>query len=820
MKFYQLRFIKPSDSRINHLFFIFIQLFICNAVFSINTPLIRKSVTNKNATNYEIKNTRTVVGFIENKGQIFDQDFKQCTNVKYILNMPGLNLQLKSNSFSYDAYIIQKKELTLVKTGTETQTGFTDMFKEPAQNFIYKFQRIDIELLGANPNPVIEAQMESEDFLNYYNDAAHEQGLTNVRHFQKVIYRNIYPGIDLEFMAEMKQLGGVKYNFIIHPGADISSIKLSYLGALKTELVNGELSISTEFGKIMENIPLSYEIESGLERKVEYQNLGYQTYGFITKEYNRAATLLVDPYPIRQWGTYYGGNKDDAALASALDKNGNVFLGGYTYTTSSFATTGSHQTTIAGVKDAFLAKFNAGGIRQWVTYYGGNGDEEANTCAIDGNGNVLLGGYTTSSSAIATSGSHQEAISGLKDAFLAKFSTDGVRQWATYYGGSYEEVGSSCAIDVNNNIFLAGIRTGSYDDAFLVKFNSSGVKQWDIYYEKSEGRSCAVDGNGNVFLAGQTTNSSNIATTGTHQKILGGKSDAFLIKYNSSGVRQWGTYYGGSELENSYSCATDKDGNIFLTGYTQSTSAIATTASHQVSYGGGSNDGFIAKFNTQGVRQWGTYYGGSADDRVTYCVVDGNANLILAGITHSTEAISTLGAHQSSNGGVRDGFLAKFNTGGLRQWATYYGGSETDYANSCAVDGSSNVYLAGYTYSTSAISTAGSQQSTFGGGGATDAFLAKFTGSAGVSNNNNKNSFSVFPNPTKADIKIHAFGENLWQIEGYLCDMLGNKLEGEIIILSPEEAYLNLDGVSPGVYFLQISLNGVLQTFKIIKVKE
>ena len=164
------------------------------------------------------------------------------------------------------------------------------------------------------------------------------------------------------------------------------------------------------------------------------------------------------------------------------------------------------------------------------------------------------------------------------------------------------------------------------------------------------GYSCATDASGNIYLSGYTNSTSGIATTGAHQTTYGGNYDAFLVKFNSSGVRQWGTYYGGTNDDNGYSCATDASGNIYLSGYTRSTSGIATTGAHQTTYGG-RFDAFLVKFNSSGVRQWGTYYGGTSDDNGYSCATDASGNIYLSGHTRSTSGIATTGAHQTTYGG-------------------------------------------------------------------------------------------------------------------------------------------------------------------------
>jgi len=256
------------------------------------------------------------------------------------------------------------------------------------------------------------------------------------------------------------------------------------------------------------------------------------------------------------------------------------------------------------------------------------------------------------------------------------------------------------------------------------------VRLWGTYYggtQNDDSYSCATDANGNVYLSGGTISSDGIATAGAHQTIFGGNpfEDAFLVKFNSSGVRQWGTYYGGSQTEFGQSCATDANGNVYLSGSTNSYDGIATAGAHQTIFGGDSvTDAFLVKFNSSGVRQWGTYYGEAEEDYGYSCATDANGNVYLTGQTQSTTGIATAGAHQTILGGNQDAFLVKFGASGVRQWGTYYGEAEEDYGYSCATDANGNVYLTGYTSSSDGIATAGAHQTILGG--IQDAFLVKF----------------------------------------------------------------------------------------------
>jgi hypothetical protein len=546
---------------------------------------------------------------------------------------------------------------------------------------------------------------------------------------------------------------------------------------------------------------------------------------------------------VRAWGTYYTGtgqvwpNGEERGNSCITDAAGNVYMVGFTSSNSDIATAGAHQTVYAGGPivfgtggyDAFLVKFNSSGVRQWATYYGGSQDDMGISCAVDASGNVYMIGSTSSTSGIATAGAHETTIN---DGFLVKFNSNGVRQWGTYFEGN----GNACTTDASGNIYIVGLTNstsgiataGAHQtvmsgsgDAFLVKFNSSGVKQWGTYFggassgasEMEKGLSCATDALGNVYMVGQTPSTSGIATAGAHQTIYGGSStDAFLVKFNSSGVRQWATYYGGPGVDIGYSCVTDASGNIYLAGDTQqeflpASSGMTTIGAHQSAYGGGYSDGFLVKFDSNGLRQWGTYYGGSLLDVSFSCATDASGNVYMSGNTQSSSGIATAGAHQTT---VNDAFLVSFNSSGVRQSGTYCGGIK----NVCTNDASGNVYITGYTQSNSGIATAGAHQTANGNSGYNDAFLLKFNGiSLGINETINDKLFSIYPNPAQSLVNVKADAKLI----GTFYTIYDNT--GKVVLsgtINSENISVDLGNLAAGIYLFNVGEN-VKQTFKVIK---
>ena len=376
---------------------------------------------------------------------------------------------------------------------------------------------------------------------------------------------------------------------------------------------------------------------------------------------------------------------------------------------------------------------------EWGTYYGGGLRDYASDVETDENSNVYLCG--SSEGGPLSYNGHQNSAGLGYDAYLVKFDPNGNRIWATWYGGSGTDYGGGIALDNSNNVYMSGTTQsdgviasgghqnsrGGVNDAFLVKFNSAGIRQWGTYYgsiTNDEGHNVSTDLFGNVILYGQTTNSSGIASGGHQNIYAGGLHDCFLVKFNAAGTRQWATYYGGSSSDEPNGITTDASGNIFICGWTNSTNNMVTTGAHDVTFAGPNWDAFLVKFNAAGVRQWGTYYGNTGEDFGEDCAVDDNGDIYLAGYTGSTSGIAAGGFDNSFGFGTWDAFLVKFSSNGIRIWGTYFGSSGEDFGFGCDVATSGDIILTGATSSTFGISFDGYQNNF--GGGTYDSYLVKF----------------------------------------------------------------------------------------------
>ena len=613
-----------------------------------------------------IKNaTAGELKFTENKGQVSDQNGNPRPDVLFSGEVGGMVFHIRKDGVSYQLYKATSTPSPLDSTLSKRVSGRMGRGEHYDSILIH---RIDIDWTGCNSDISVEVGEETGYYLNYYLPSCPE-GITGVRSYKSVTIKNVWDGIDVRWYSKN---GNLEYDFILEPGTDIGSLSWSMSGAEKTWQEGQTFVASTAAGSIHIQRPSAFQ--NGRKIEVWRRFEGIHVW-FETDSYNEEKELIIDPI-VRVWGTYVGGIFNEFCYSGAVDGSGNVYLAGTTNSSTAIATSGAFQTSISTGQDAFLSKLDDSGSVIWSTYYGGTSFDLGKACGVDGSSNVYLAGHTMSDN-LATSGSYQTSRGGGEDVFMVKFNSSGARQWASYFGGT------------------------STDN--LVQMSVKGSS---------------------VFLAGLTFSTSGIATSGAAQSSLGGSSDGFLAVFNTSGQRQWSTYYGGSSIDNCTWATSDQQGNVYLTGYTSSSNNIATSGGHQTSFGSGSSDAFLVKFNSSGSRQWGTYYGGNSQERSYGCAIDTANNVYLVGNSGSSSGIATSGSYQASLSGLNDIFLVKFNTSGVRQWGTYYGGTGNDNPWIPVYDQANGIYIPAHTSSTSGIATPGSPQDSLSTG--YDACLVKF----------------------------------------------------------------------------------------------
>ena len=586
-------------------------------------------------------------GFVVNKGQIHDQFRKPNKAVLYLLDQPGINVQLKADGFAYDTYSISEEaeaEHSITPSGYKPSYGTTTT---------YDFHRIDLRFVDALGDHEIIAQGESEDYSNHYTDMTGERGVTNVRSYSSITYRNVWPEIDVRFNSSGD---GFKYDVIVRPGGDVSRVRFQVDGAEISEGVKGRLLFKWADGTLEESIPASWFEHAGRRgrARVTYAIEADGIFGFSSIDHGDG-TLVIDPTPTVEWATLYGGSGTDIAIETGLDALDNVYLAGHTTSASFIATAGAYDATYSASQDAYLVKFNSAGIRQYGTFLGGAGSDITTSIAVGANGITYVGGHTNSTSGVSYpdyAGVYQYIHAEAVDGFIAQFNDAGQLIWSTYYGGNGDDHILSLAIGPDNNLSFCG-NTGS---------------------------------------------TNNITGAGAADNSYGGEQDGFLGRMTTAGVKLWCTYLGGPGADSVNDICHVGSNSVAVTGFTKSNSGISKSwpGVHDLTYNSGS-DAFIARYAENGQKTWCSYYGGSYDDVANAIAYVGLNQVVIAGTTSSSNGIATAGSAQSVFNEHRDGFLASITVAnGVRTWGTYYGaGSQQETFKSIAAANNGTFHVAG-----------------------------------------------------------------------------------------------------------------------------
>ncbi len=618
-----------------------------------------------------------------------------------------------------------------------------------------------MKLVGANPRASVTGADELSGRTNYFIGSDPTKWRTNVPHFAKVRYQDVYPGIDLVYYGN--QEGRLEHDFIVSPGADPNAIRLAFEGVKNFELdAAGGLVLRLAAGEVRFEKPSIYQDVDSERQEIagNFVLRGKNEVGFEVRAYDTSNPLIIDPVLV--YSTYLGSSSNDSGNSIAVDGSGNVYVAGHT-SGAGFPTASPFQAAFGGAHDAFVTKFNpAGSALIYSTYLGGNGVDQGFSIAVDASGNAYVTGRTDSTNFPTTMGAFQTADPPGRDAFVTKLNASGsALVYSTYLGGNgSEDQAWGIALDASGNTYITGQTNssdwptaspvqaafGGFFDAFVTKLNATGsALVYSTYLGGSDletGEDIAVDAGGSAYVTGQTR-STNFPTANPFQPAFAaGVSDAFVTKLNNAGSGLvYSTYLGGSDLDVGGSIAVDASGQAYVMGGTCSTNFPTSLGAFQTTYGGGANciliggtlgDAFVTKLNAAGsALMYSTYLGGSGDDGNSGAlgigsdreiVADSAGNVYVTGFTNSTD-FPTANPIQSANAGGFDSFVSKLNAAGAALiFSTYLGGSGLDIGSGIAVDGSGNAYVTGVTGSTD-FPTASPFQAASAGG--QDAFVAK-----------------------------------------------------------------------------------------------
>jgi RHS repeat-associated protein len=497
--------------------------------------------------------------------------------------------------------------------------------------------------LNANPQSRPTGLQPQAATTNYLRGADPAQWRTGVRHFARVQYANLYPGIDVVYYGNPRQL---EYDLIVHPGADPSQIHFQLPGASLVRLApNGDLVLQAGGQTVLFHKPVLHQTKNGRQYPVTgAYDLTNGTVGFRIGAYDRSLPLTIDP--VFADYTLAGGSGDEFPTAAVEDAQGFLYVVGTTNSTDLPGLVRPVQSANAGgATDVFVMKLSSNmKTLVWVTYLGGSGADTAGGIAVDRDGIVTISGATTSQNFPVSPDALQRTHGGgAGDGFVARLNAKGERLlYATYLGGSA-------------------------DDAV---------------------RSLAVDLTGAVYAAGVTASTNFLTRPGAVQEKHNGVTDGFLVKFiPGDPVALYSTFLGGSAADGIQRVAIDATGNAYVAGTTSSPNFPTTTGVLAPAPAGGA-DGFVSKFNPSGAALvYSTFLGGSADDQVLGLAVTAAGNAFVSGVTASRNLpMGGSVLNRQYLGGPSDGFLLQLSpTANQLLTASYLGGNGEDSADAIAV---------------------------------------------------------------------------------------------------------------------------------------
>jgi len=614
-----------------------------------------------------------------------------------------------------------------------------------------------IKWLGGNQNPQVIGVEKLDGKTNYFVGNNHKNWKTDIPNYRKVRYKDIYPGIDIVCYGNQHRF---EYDFVVSPKADPDSIRLSFEGSEGISLDNsGSLVIQTGGGKIIQHLPQIYQETEDGKKLISGSYVMYSSkreremdrvsFGFKVGSYDSNKPLVIDP--ILTFSTYLGGRGVEQIQDIALDSSGNVYVVGKT-TSTDFPTASPIQPALSenlfgkfwrhlretekSSYDAFVMKIDPSGLSiVYSTYLGGNDVDYGQDIALDSSGNVYVVGSTISTD-YPVLNPIQRALSicesllrklyrhikghGIScyDAFVTKLNASGSAiVYSTYLGGRSLDIGYSIGVDDLGNAYVTGstmssdfpttnpIQAALYGnyDAFVAKINASGSA---LVYSTYLGGSSTdysdgivIDKIGNAYVTGSTM-SSDFPTTNPIQAALHGDYDAFVAKINASGsALVYSTYLGGSSTDYSNGIVIDKIGNAYIVGHTISNDFPTTNPIQAALHG--DYDAFVAKINASGsALVYSTYLGGSNTDYSYDIAIDGNGSVCITGDTLSID-FPLLNETQTKLAGDWDAYVTKLNAfGSALVLSTYLGGKGMDEGFGIAEDDSGNIFVAGWTDST------------------------------------------------------------------------------------------------------------------------
>lgn len=681
-------------------------------------------------------------------------------------HMPGYDIELASTGITIQTQ--QMRQDTAKREASDGGLDRTASFSYTSQHYAH------IDFIGASDGASLEGLNPTGAHINRLLGSDPAAWQRNLPVYSRVRYKNLYPGIDLVYYGQQKNI--VEYDLVVAPHADLSQIRFKVSSDEPATLdqdgnicLDGTQSIRLARPVLYQDLNNGKKLIAG-----GFVNFGHGEFGFSPATYDHDKPLIVDPQINLIYATYAGGIHNDEAFGMTLDLGGNAYIVGHS-ASQDFPVTGNaiqqaRKNIGTYTYDAVIMKFDASGTLLFSTFLGGSANDQANAVVVNTDGSIYIGGSTQSSDFPVTTGSFQTKLGGGSDAFLARLSNDGSQLlYSTFAGGNGDEAIQKILLNADGSLWIAGDASSTglpassnavqktpsgTDNYFIAKaqFNSNGALQFPYLTffggsnqnQENGFLDMTLDGSGNVYIAGGTFSGDYPVTSNAYEKpfpLSGGcynsptpNSVGILAKFSPDlSQTLYSTVIGGhTEDQNGYPVCNqfvrtvhlDPQGNAWLIG-TVGMSDFPTTTnaiSKQLNGNGSAGvDNFVAELSADGSQLlYGSYLGGSQFDYGSRAVWDASNNIWIVSNTQSTNYPVTANALQTTIAGGYDTALTELSSDATKiLYATYLGGSGDEDINGfpqIALDAQSNIHLAGNTGSANYPVTATATQALLANG--------------------------------------------------------------------------------------------------------
>jgi gliding motility-associated-like protein len=545
------------------------------------------------------------IEFVENKGQ-WDP------RVKYMGEISIGNLFLERGGFTTLLYHPEDlARLTSEHHGIGAAAAKASAAKggaSPAGRAvdILRSHAYRVRFLGADDQVTITPEKALPGYNSYFIGNDPGKWASQCKVYQGVTYHDLYPGIDIRYYTNNGQL---KYDLIIHPGADVSRIRMRYEGVNRLSKKKEQLIASTSVGDVTSLAPYSYTFDPQRGRadlRCRYVIRDSNTVSFDVQEHDPGATLIIDPTLV--FSTFTGSKASNWGFTATPGPDGSFFAGGIVFGSAFPFNTGQLQPQYGGDPfDVGVIKFTPNGATKvYAAYLGGSSSETPHSMIADAQGNLVVLGrtYSTNFPFKTTAGS-----GGGADIFVAKINAAGTNLIGCLRVGGDGDDGVNIEDQLKNHNESANSLIRNYGDD-----------------SRSE---VILDGSNNILVAASTQSSAPQGSVGAfpivgpvfQPNFGGGLQDAVVMKIDPNCTNLiWSSFFGGTGPDGAFVLKQNPlTGDIFIAGATASTDLPGDkTGVIQPAFAGGICDGFIAQISADGTTLKKTTYLGTGEGEAIY----------------------------------------------------------------------------------------------------------------------------------------------------------------------------------------------------------